>query len=84
MTSSSCDNFRVHAAVFDNTVRGALSSPHSLKLLGLATKGHTHDRDMKVVLGKPHNKRHIWYTVAYSGRSAEVAAISESQAAPPT
>ncbi len=73
--------FRVHSALFDHTVRGALSPLHTSRVLGSATKGQSRDRDSRAALRNPLDKRHI--RRIYSGRSARVATRPESQAAPP-
>jgi hypothetical protein len=75
----------VRASLFDYTVRGALSPPHTSRALGSATQGHARDRDLSLILraaqGNPQDKRPFRQT--YSGRSARVATRPESQAAPP-
>ncbi len=72
--------FRARAALFDHTVRGALSPPHNSRALGSVTQGHARDRDLRAALGNPQDKRPI--RQANSGRSVRVATSPEIQAAP--
>ena len=44
-------DFRVRAAIFDHTVRGALSPPHTSRAPGFATQDHARARDSNAAQG---------------------------------
>ncbi len=74
--------FRVRAAIFDRTLWGVLSPPHTTRALGSATQGHARGRDSRAVLGEIQYKEPIRQT--YSGRSARDATRPQSQPPRPT
>jgi hypothetical protein len=74
-------DFRVRAALFDHTVRGALSPPHT-QGAGIRNTGTARDRDLRAVLGNPQDKRQLRQT--YSGRSARVARGPKAKLPRPT
>jgi hypothetical protein len=43
--------FRVHAAIFDHTIRDALFSIHVMRTLGSATRAHARDRQFRAAPG---------------------------------
>ncbi len=49
--SLSAVDFRERAAIFDHTVRGAVSPPHNSKALGFATQDHARARDSNAAQG---------------------------------
>ncbi len=74
-------DFRQRAAIFDHTVRGVLSPPHTSRVPRFATQDHAQARDSNAALGYTRTWRPLWQS--YSGRSARVAARPEVQAPPP-
>ena len=72
--------FRVRAALFDQTVRGARSPPHTSRRWDRQLRDKP-ETEIRGLLGNPQDTRQLRQT--YSGRSARVATRPESQAAPP-
>ncbi len=73
--------FRVRAALFDNTVWGALIPPHTSRALGSEIRAHARVGDSRAALGNPQDKKHA--RQIYSGRSFRDATRPDSQAASP-
>ena len=67
-------------SLFNHTVWGALSLPHTSRRSDRHLRDVLGNRSSRAALGNPQDKRHIRQT--YSGRSARVASRLESQAAP--
>jgi hypothetical protein len=74
-------DFRERAAIFVQTVRAALSPPHTSRAPGFATLAVPERKIRMLRKATPRTWRLLWQT--YSARSATVRGRPEGQAAPP-